>query len=380
MRQDLHPQMLLQQHINRSHRRLARMTGREEPSVEVLMERLLTSGWPRWCYQRETRKSGAGTSCAILLLFHLLFDSLLASRTKSTSNGFSIIDLDAVANDSVTPGNSSTAPNSLSLAIDGNDVGYTAIVQIGTPPRNFSILMDSGSADFWVGGDGCLSSTTKGADCGNHLFLGEQSSTSFVDTKQPFQVAYDDVGIAGLQLNNHSFGIALTETDDFTNASFDGLMGVAQSILSEQGVPTPVQSLADNGLIQEAITSFKISRLSDQLNDGEVTFGAVDQTKFDPTTLITLSNVNKLGFWEAAMDAATVNGKDLGFKNRTAILDTGGFTVPCTTNASLALTFGGRAFTIDPKDITFVPVNANDLNGDCVSGISSGQVVAQKNG
>lgn len=51
----------------------------------------------------------------------------------------------------------------------------------------------------------------------------------------------------------------------------------------------------------------------------------------------------------------------------------GGFTVPCTTTASVALTFGGRSFAIDPRDIAFLPAT-NDLAGDCLSGISSGQI------
>lgn len=52
----------------------------------------------------------------------------------------------------------------------------------------------------------------------------------------------------------------------------------------------------------------------------------------------------------------------------------GGFTVPCTTQASVALTFGGQAFAIDPRDLAFQPVDANNPNGDCVSGISSGNI------
>ena len=40
---------------------------------------------------------------------------------------------------------------------------YLATVQIGTPPRNFSVVVDSGSADFWVGGEDCKSE--KGSDC-----------------------------------------------------------------------------------------------------------------------------------------------------------------------------------------------------------------------
>jgi hypothetical protein len=104
---------------------------------------------------------------------------------------------------------------------------------------------------------------------------------------------------------------------------FDGLMGLAQSGLSQQGKPTPVESLASAGLISDAITSYKISRLADQKNDGEITFGALDTTKFDQATLVTLPNVNQQGFWEGALDAVTVDGQDTGLQGRTAILDTG---------------------------------------------------------
>jgi hypothetical protein len=52
----------------------------------------------------------------------------------------------------------------------------------------------------------------------------------------------------------------------------------------------------------------------------------------------------------------------------------GTFLVPCTTNSSLALTFGKQPFAIDPRDIAFLPVDQNDLAGDCISGISAGNV------
>lgn len=38
-----------------------------------------------------------------------------------------------------------------------NDVSYLATVQMGTPPRDFLLLMDSGSADLWVGSEDCTS-------------------------------------------------------------------------------------------------------------------------------------------------------------------------------------------------------------------------------
>jgi hypothetical protein len=140
-------------------------------------------------------------------------------------------------------------------------------------------------------------------------------------------------------------------------------------------------------------------------------------TKFTGS-LTEFPNVNKQGFWEGLMDTVSVNGISLGLTGRTAILDTGttlivappaeyvpptclrsithkidsrsavaihaaipgsasdgqgGFTVPCTTTASLALTFGGTTFSIKPSDLAFLPVTS-DLRGECTSGISSGTI------
>jgi len=274
--------------------------------------------------------------------------------------------------------------------------------------------MDSGSSDFWVGSTACKDSTS-GQACGSqHQKLGTTTSSTFKDTKAPFSVTYgsgavsgtiitDNVVLAGLPLPAHTFGVADLESVQFSgnDIAFDGLMGLAQSSLSNQKVLTPPDSLAKAGAISSSITSFKISRISDLKNDGQVTFGGLDTTKFDPATLVAVPNVSKTGFWEAALDSISVNGKDLGLTGRTGIMDTGttliiappadaaavhaqiagakpdgqgGFTVPCTTTASVALTVGGKAFNIQPQDITFLPVDPNNLTGDCQSGISSGQV------
>lgn len=416
---DLHPQIHLQQNINRGIRRLARMSGREAPSSisleQNLAKRVLAvegnEGLERRFNRSGLPRRGKREDEDVLEKRY----NRVGIPAGSNANAASSVSLKkggkgAPAPPAVSEANTPSANNSLGLDIEARDVGYLAKVQIGTPPRDFLILMDSGSADFWVGAEGCQSQA--GGGCGNHNFLGPQSSSSFQDTGAPFSVTYgtgkvsgnivkDQVAIAGLPLSAHTFGVASVESVDFSADStpFDGLMGLAQSTLSEQQTPTPVDSLADAGLIADAIVSFKISRLADNKNDGEITFGGLDDTKFDSKTLVTVPNVNQQGFWEAALDAATVDGKDTGLTGRTAILDTGttllilpaadaqavhkqiqgaksdgqgGFTIPCTTKASVALTFGGQQFTIDPRDIAFQPVNANDPQGDCVSGITSG--------
>lgn len=502
VRDDVHPQILLQQHANSAHRRLARMTGKREPTSEemsaAIQKRMVIVGDGVEALrnkQHQTRKynvgkvdseltriregvngnarvaaaqdegvavvtitttvtpanvaaptsvsakstvvvtetvtagSGAATSAPAEVASSGVATSAAASSTSaaapvatggagnsttpvgSNKDGFSKVNLGAAINGGVTNSTTPTTANSIALDNEANDVGYLATLQLGNPPRDFRLLMDSGSADMWVGGEACQSQ--QGGGCGNHNFLGAKSSSSFKAAGRTFQVTYgtgqvagdvitDDVVIAGLKLPAHTFGAATVESVEFSSndTPFDGLVGLAQSTLSNQKVATPPESLAKAGLIQSAITSYKIPRLADGKNDGEITFGGIDDTKIDTATATTMSNVNKNGFWEVPF-TASVGGKDLGLSGRTAILDTGtsliiappadatalhaqipgaksdgqgGFTIPCTTDAQVAFTMGTQSFSIDPRDLLFVPVNQNNLQGDCVSGIMSGQI------
>jgi hypothetical protein len=403
-RSDVHPQILLQRRINRGIQRLAKMSGVEQPSADSLRKRLedraLSIDVPTAIHRRDNRIDEPGEV-----------------QLEKRFNRFGVPNYRPKRQEeSVTAANPPSAPNSLGLDIEGSDIAYLATVQIGTPPQNFLILMDSGSADFWVGSESC---TTQGSNsgCGNHNFLGPQSSSSFAETQNTFDTQYgtgevsgnvvtDDVQIAGLSLPNHTFGVANVETDDFSSnqVPFDGLMGLAQSSLSTQKTSTPIESLASAGLVPAAIVSYKLSRLADNKNDGEITFGALDDSKFDSTTLVTLPNVNSQGFWEASLDSVSVNGADLGLNGRTTILDTGttlmivppadaaaihqnipgaqsdgqgGFIVPCNTNASVALTYSGQLFTIDPRDLAAQSLDSQSTN--CASGIASGDVSNNQN-
>ncbi|KDQ14371.1 hypothetical protein BOTBODRAFT_32830 [Botryobasidium botryosum FD-172 SS1] len=431
---DIHPLVALQQHINRGDQRLARMTGRNGPTHEQCKEsinkRMYIPEKPSSAVGQQRKRadgplSGLNGKPAASVAVTASAAATPPAATppaappaapgnNSTAQGFPVVDLQGAINGGLTVAKTPTTANSLGLDIVANDVGYVATFQIGTPPKNFNLLMDSGSADFWVAATDCASLET-GQPCSKlHQSLGTSSSSSFVDSGAPFNVTYgagkvsgtiikDNVVIANLSLPGHVFGASSEESKEFSgdDIAFDGLVGLAKSTISNQGVPTPVESLASAGLISDAITSYKISRLADGLNDGEITFGGLDQTKFNTNSLVTVKNVNALGFWETGLDAVTVNGQDLGLKKRTTILDTGttlmivpakdaaaihaaipgsqsdgqgGFTIPCTTTASVALTIGAKSFAIDPRDLTFLPEDPNNLTGNCVSGISSGSV------
>lgn len=72
-------------------------------------------------------------------------------------------------------------------------------------------------------------------------------------------------------------------------------MGLAQSILAnQQGVPTPIEQLAAEGQVSSAQMGYHLARLSDGENDGEITFGGVDASKYNGS-LTEFPNVNNQG-------------------------------------------------------------------------------------
>jgi hypothetical protein len=412
---NLHPLIVSEQLVNRGLLRLARMSGEPEPPREILernlMRRVLSVEGVDGLERRFNRRSLDDT-VVLDKRFNTYGVPSLAPAPAPVGNSLAASSK-LPQNLAVTPGKTPAANNSLPLDIDGPDTSYLATIQIGTPPRDFSILMDSGSADFWVGSVDCKADTGRGG-CGNHIFLGSALSSSFVDSNSPWSITYgsgqvngtlikDDVSIAGLALPGHSFGVATLESEQFfrNQVPFDGLMGLGKSTLSNQENLTPVEALAKAKLISGSIVSYKMGRVRDNNNDGLITFGGLDPSKFDAATLTTVPNADlRNGFWMAKLDGATVDGKSLGFQRRNAILDTGttlgilppadadsiharipgsfregsNYVIPCNTTTVVSFAFGGRSFAIDPRDLSFLPLedDGNFESGLCVSGFAAG--------
>ncbi|KAJ7116407.1 aspartic peptidase domain-containing protein [Mycena epipterygia] len=313
----------------------------------------------------------------------------------------------------VTKSHRPTFSNSSALDTEANDIGYLATVFLGTPLRPFRMLVDSGSADMWVGGEGCKGDD--GANCGDHEFLGRNSSSSFNDTGDPWETDYgtghvsgnlvtDQVGFSGFMLQKHTFGVASHESSGFTSNEIplDGVLGCAKSGLSRQQTPTLVTAFRSAGLIEKNIISYKIPRQTDDKNDGEITLGSLDPSKYDASSLVHFKNVNTGGFWAADLDAVKVNGKNLGLVGRRCVFDTGttlfiapkqdvdtihnsipgakfdnssnAWTVPCNTDAVLSLVFAGKSFHIQPGDLAFLPLDPKNATGACTSAIAEGDV------
>ncbi|EKM78687.1 hypothetical protein AGABI1DRAFT_85603 [Agaricus bisporus var. burnettii JB137-S8] len=131
-----------------------------------------------------------------------------------------------------------------------------------------------------------------------------------------------------------------------------------------------------------------------------MTLGGMNPAKYNAASSVVVGNVNQFGFWETPISQVKIGGKPIGWTNRTGILDTGtalilapsqdvdaihskisgakkrdgSWTVPCRTKVSLSLSIGNVDFPIDPRDLAFIPLDSDDTEGDCWSGISAGTV------
>ncbi|CAG8457985.1 22911_t:CDS:2, partial [Racocetra persica] len=282
-----------------------------------------------------------------------------------------------------------------------NDIGYFGTISIGG--QSFNVILDTGSADLWVPSSGCSSSA-----CLNHTKFNQVKSSSFQSLSTPFSIKYgtgsvsgtsctDNVVISGITVKNQVFGITTTESNEFTGSQFDGIMGLAFDNLSSQGASTPFSSMVQQKVVTQPIFAFRLSRAADH-DTGIITLGGVDINSFTGTINF-VNVVERTGFWEIPMNDASVDGNSLGFKNRSAIIDTGTtlliappadvdaihrkipgsvllqegeYAVPCDTKTKVALKFNGVSYSIDSRDIARDLVSA--IKNLCLSGISPGVV------
>ncbi|KAL2852824.1 aspartic peptidase domain-containing protein [Aspergillus pseudoustus] len=290
-----------------------------------------------------------------------------------------------------------TSPNTVALHQDGLDYSYFATVNVGTPGQPVWMMLDTGGANTWVFGEDCTAKP-----CQMHNTFGEDSSSTVKTTTDKFQVGYGSGNVSGILVTDHlaiaginvemTFGLAREATDDFINYPIDGILGLGRSNDTSMGRSPFMDLVAKQGDLEKNIVSFHLSRSSDGARDGTVTFGGVDTTKFTGDIAYTVVADSSI-HWSIPLDDVNVNGKDLGFKNKFAIIDTGtsysllppedaaavhalipgskqisdeNYILPCDSTADVQFTFSGKSYSMSPKD--YIGARLEDGDG-CISTI-----------
>ncbi|KAJ3323332.1 hypothetical protein HDV06_001852 [Boothiomyces sp. JEL0866] len=279
---------------------------------------------------------------------------------------------------------------------------YSAAITVGNG-QSFTVDLDTGSSDVWLRGANCQSSDSS---CnGNKVDVsdstlsdsGQTWSTSYGSGSVSGEIYTGPISLAGATASNLPFGASTSETG-FAGVA-DGLLGLGFDSISQIS-----STLGQSANFFDALGysgsqnkfAFYLSDAADK-DDGEITLGGVDSSKFTGT--INYVPLNAQTYWQ--FDSSKLKftaGSQTGTIGGSSISDTGTTLIVLGTSQANAINKGIGANAYDSsngvypidcgiastgKPITFafskftlsVPAKYYVLsNGDgtCVSGITQG--------
>lgn len=226
-------------------------------------------------------------------------------------------------------------------------------------------------------------------------------------SQNTFSVAYGSGSVSGTTATDNisflsksiplTFGLASTVSAEFVSYPMDGILGLGRPenlANNPTGVrkPTLMDVLVSQKIIPAKQFGIRLSRSSDGLKDGEISFGGPDTAAIDGQLNYIPALKNPDGFWELPIQSLSVGGKASPLPaNRTALLDSGtsfmllppadaafllglipgstqsgqDYTLPCDSKLVIDIGFGGKTYGISYKDYV-----GQDLGGGrCASNI-----------
>ncbi|KAG0705812.1 acid protease [Suillus ampliporus] len=155
---------------------------------------------------------------------------------------------------------------------------YTIDVGVGSPPTNYTVLVDSGSSNTWIGGYKPYVKTSTSQDTKNtfnvtYLDSGDVSGEQYLDT-----VTLN----SNLVIEKQSIGLAI---DYPGNHSLDGILGLGPIDLTQgtvnntHEVPTVMNNLYAQKKISSEVLGVFFTPATPGNITGELTFGGYDTSK-----------------------------------------------------------------------------------------------------
>ncbi|TFK25570.1 aspartic peptidase A1 [Coprinopsis marcescibilis] len=274
------------------------------------------------------------------------------------------------------------------------DSSYYGSLAIGTPPVSYNVILDTGSADLWVAGQGCS------AGCEGISSFNPSDSSSFHNDSNTFSITYgsgqaagylgqDVVQMAGFQVSNQVFAVCDQVSSGLLSSPVSGLLGLGfETIASSKATPF-WETLVTEGAWDQPVMSFHLTRylnvsdveslepggsftmgfLNDSLYTGDIDYVdlPVEASYWIlPITGITVQNNSVPAPSGQAAYAAIDTGTTLVGGPSDVISQifdqipgsspgSGSFesyyTYPCDTDVTIELSFGGsQSWAISPAD------------------------------
>ncbi|KAH8825929.1 aspartic peptidase domain-containing protein [Flagelloscypha sp. PMI_526] len=300
------------------------------------------------------------------------------------------------------------AESAVSIINYGQDTSYFGTISIGTPGKQFNVVLDTGSSDLWVASSSCSSCGFSATTYDSSASSSFKASGTVSGASAQTTISYGSGAVAGtIVADSVSFGEFTVDSQTFLSVSqttqgllvgtMSGILGLAwPALASTQSTPF-WKAASDAGQFDSQEFGFYLSRLRDQTrggssksegNGGVLTLGGVNQTLYtgdiEFTNLASSSFSQDETFWLLDMTSILVNGNTVTVPSSSALsaIDTGttliggpssvvqsfwsqvdgaqpstdqsyqGFyTFPCSTTLSVSLSFGGKSWPIDSSDM-----------------------------
>ncbi|KAF9221206.1 acid protease [Gyrodon lividus] len=270
-------------------------------------------------------------------------------------------------------------------------------ISVSIPSRNFLVVYDTGSSDFFLPGPGC------GQPCYGHHIYDPSTSETAVDLQRTFFLHYvsgesvsgqqynDTVSISGLTATDQAVGVASWIPPSFHSVNFiaDGIVGMAFASISRFGASPVFQTLVSQGQTDEPVFAFGFLPPGPQLYIGGTN---PDMYTGDFSYVPVIEN----GFWRIIMDNILGNGEIIS-TNVPAVVDSGAdlihglpadvaalyeaiggtdssdtyrpgyYTFPCNNVPKVNFTLGGTSFGISAEQFNLGAIFYGSPN--CVGAI-----------
>eukprot|EP01064_Diplonema_japonicum_P026464 TRINITY_DN37890_c0_g1_i1.p1 TRINITY_DN37890_c0_g1~~TRINITY_DN37890_c0_g1_i1.p1 ORF type:complete len:462 (+),score=43.64 TRINITY_DN37890_c0_g1_i1:59-1387(+) len=268
---------------------------------------------------------------------------------------------------------------------NANNLEYLAYLQIGTPPVEYQLIVDTGSSNTWVSGKEC-----KDMGCSRMKAFDSHASSTFLPSMNDFhlkygtgscsgKIGYDQIGLEGSSVRIRlALGIATSVDKFFEGVPFaDGILGLGLRRLSEGRQTTFVQALFDSREISKKIISVSLRE-----DASELSFGAVDHDVFKPP--LTYTPFQKLRgtylYYIIELQGIFVDGKKIPIDTTRAIIDTGTSVIlgPSKDVRSIVSALGPTSVGVCSEktiqvgiggSLFSIPADVYNLDSDCTLGV-----------
>uniref|UniRef100_A0A8C9FZV7 Peptidase A1 domain-containing protein n=1 Tax=Pavo cristatus TaxID=9049 RepID=A0A8C9FZV7_PAVCR len=148
-------------------------------------------------------------------------------------------------------------------------LSYVGTISIGTPPQQFSVIFDTGSANLWVPSVYCSSPA-----CANHQRFDPARSSTYRSTATSVAawygtgsmvgvLAYDTVTVSIQGVQNQMVGLSQWEPGSFlVHVPFDGFLGLAFPRIAASGATPLFDSMMSQGLVAQDLFSIYLTPIT----------------------------------------------------------------------------------------------------------------------